>query len=63
MNSLLQKSAIPLISSFVLLVAVILKLLRVNSAVVGILGFAALIVLLVSSFKNVFLSNEFVNKD
>jgi uncharacterized membrane protein len=63
MNSLPQKSALPLISSVVLLVAVTLKFLGVNSALIGILGFAAMIVLLVSSFKAVFLSNDIVNED
>ena len=60
---LLQQSASALISSFVVLVAVILKLLGFSSAILGILGFTAAIVLLISSFKNVFLRNEVVNED
>lgn len=63
MKSLLRNSAIPLISSFVLLVAVTLKLLGLNSAIVGILGLTAMIALLISSFKVVFLNNNHFNED
>ncbi len=63
MKSLLQKSTIPLTSSFVLLAVVTLKLLGLNSDIVGILGLTAMIVLLVSSFKVVFLSNNHFNED
>ncbi len=54
MKSLLQKSAIPLISGLVLIAAVTLKLLGQTSATIGILGLSAMIVLLISSFNHVF---------
>jgi uncharacterized membrane protein len=44
-----------LAAGIVLLVAVLLKFLGVHLAVVGILGFCSMIVLLISSFKSVFL--------
>jgi hypothetical protein len=42
-------------AGIVLLVAVILKFLGVQLAVVGILGFCSMVALLISSFKTVFL--------
>lgn len=62
MKSVLQKTAIVLISSFVLLAVVILKLLGFTGATIGILGLTAMIVLLVSSFKVVFLGNDDANE-
>jgi hypothetical protein len=61
-GSLLQNSAIPLLSSVVLFVAVILKLLGFDGAIVGTFGFAAMIVLLVSSFKPIFLRIEDIDE-
>jgi hypothetical protein len=59
---LVLKFAIPLISSFVLLVVVILKLLGFKSSIIGILGLSSMIVLLISSFKPIFLGqNELSN--
>ncbi len=49
---------IALVSALVLTVAVVLKLVGVHWAVVGIIGFLAMIALLASSFRNVFLAKE-----
>jgi hypothetical protein len=58
MKSLLQKSAIPLISGLVAIAIVTLKLLNFYFPAMGLIGLTALIVLLISSFKNVFLQPE-----
>jgi hypothetical protein len=58
MKSLLQKSAIPLISGLVAIAIVTLKLLSFYFPVMGFIGLTAMIVLLISSFKNVFLQPE-----
>jgi hypothetical protein len=46
---------IALVSALALFVAVVLKLAGVNWAVVGIIGLIAMIALLVSSFRNVWM--------
>jgi hypothetical protein len=58
MMELLKKSAVALISGFVLIVIVTLKLLGLKLEFLGIIGFAAMIILLISSFKSIFLSDE-----
>ncbi len=58
MKLLPRKSAIPLISGLVAIAIVTLKLLGFNLPAMGFIGLSAMIVLLISSFKSVFLPSE-----